>query len=98
MERRFVGARVDLEQQVALLDELVVDDRQLDDRAGDARRDLDHLGHHLAVPGPGVGHVVPVAPEDRGEQDHGDRGGHEGLGWDALACHDGITNVPIITV
>ena len=65
IHRRPIGARVDLEQQVARLDELVVLDRQLDEGPGDPGRDLDDIGAHLTVAGPRVGDVVPVLEGDR---------------------------------
>ena len=49
IEPGLVRARVDHEEQIALLDRLVVDDMELDERAGDVRRDADHVGAHAGV-------------------------------------------------
>ena len=65
VEARLVRAGVDLEEQLAGAHELVVADRQRDDRPRHARRDLDHVGLHLAVPRPGVLEVhTPPADAD----------------------------------
>ena len=45
--------RVDRDQQVAFVDELVIDDGQFDDAAGDLRRYRDDVGAHRAVARPG---------------------------------------------
>ena len=68
VEARLVGARIDFKQQVAGADELIVPNRQGDDGAGDARRDLDHVRLHLSVAGPGVREKRPVL----------DQNGHDG--------------------
>ena len=70
---RLVGARVDLEQQVAGLDELVDQKKPLTYRPGPGRNADGRVGAYLAVAGPGVDDIVPVFPGDQqhGHQDHG---------------------------
>ena len=53
-----VVRRVDLHQQVAFLHELVVVYRQRDHLARDVRRNVDDVGAHPPVAGPGLIHVV----------------------------------------
>jgi hypothetical protein len=82
-------------QQVAGRDEPVVLDRQPDDRPGDLRRDLHHLGAHLAVAGPRVDHVVPVPPGEDADGQQDDGGGDEDLRQCLHGRHTGIRKVPI---
>src|SRR5215471_6797837 len=71
-----VVRRIDHHQQLALGDELIVDDRQLDDAAGDLRRHRDGIDAHGAVARPGRLHIgLPHRPAEpdrqrgRGERD-----------------------------
>ena len=50
--------RVDQHQEIALVDELVVGDRQLHDLARDLRGDFDDIGADRAVARPGRAHVI----------------------------------------
>jgi hypothetical protein len=62
---------VDHQQQVALVHELIVGHRQLDDTSCDLRRLGDHIGTHRAVTRPRRPHIrVPHRPtERRGKRD-----------------------------
>ena len=67
------GAGVYFKEQVIGLHELVIFHGQSDDRTGHARRDLDDVGAHLPVAGPGINDIVPVLEQHRddGDQDNG---------------------------
>jgi hypothetical protein len=67
--------RVDDEQHVALMDELVVGDPDFGDGARDLRGDVDDLRQDAAIAGPGGDHVG--APQG-GHGDYGER--HHGQG------------------
>ena len=60
------------------MDELVIDDRQLHDTAGDLRRDGDDVGAHRPVARPGRGHVgLPRGPDgDAGQRQPDQRHQH----------------------
>ncbi len=68
-QRSLESPRIQLEQEVAGTDELIVPNRQVDDRRGDSRVDLYDLRTHLAVTGPGVSDVRAVL-EDHGKDGH----------------------------
>jgi hypothetical protein len=50
---RLVIGRIDFKQKITGLDLLIVVDRNVDDRAGDARRNTNDIGSDLAIAGPG---------------------------------------------
>ena len=72
LDRGVEGAGVNLKQQVARLDPLVIPDRQINDRPGHAWIDLDDLGTHLPVAGPGIGDVDPVLVERHADSQQDD--------------------------
>ncbi len=74
-ERCLVGARVDLEEQIASLHELIVLDRQIDDGTRHAGRDLNHVGPHLPIARPWIHDVVPVLEQHQRDRDEHDRTG-----------------------
>jgi hypothetical protein len=53
-----VAFPVDDEQDVAFVDELVVLDPEVIDKAGNIRRDRHHVGLHAGIAGPWRQHVV----------------------------------------
>jgi len=58
--------RIDFEQVVTLVHELVVRDRQLDDSSGHFGRHRDDIGPRCAVAGPGCTHVgLPRCPGEK---------------------------------
>jgi hypothetical protein len=66
--------RIDPQQQIALVDELIVSDRQLDDAPRDLRRHRDDIGAHGGVARPRRPHVG--VPHGAAEQ-HSQRDGRE---------------------
>ena len=71
-DRELVRARIDDEQELALLHRLVVHDVQLDDRAAHLRHDADGVGHHDRV----VRLRVPHDPPDDHDREN-DRADHD---------------------
>ncbi len=66
---------IDQHQKIALVDELVVGDRQLHDLASDLGGDLDDIGADRPVARPGRAHVVlPRCIAERGRDADGDHG------------------------
>lgn len=59
LELSLVGSRVDHKQQVVLLDRLIVDDIELDERPLDVRCNPDHVCADISIVGPGVCAVRP---------------------------------------
>jgi hypothetical protein len=76
-QSRFKCTRIDLKQQVAGLDKLVVHNRQMDDRGGNPGRDLNDLCAHLAVPGPGMDDIIPILDQNHNHSDQYDRTGQQ---------------------
>ncbi|MNT15634.1 hypothetical protein D3C72_1506970 [compost metagenome] len=101
LDRNRVVGRVDAQQQVAHLHVLVVAHRHLNHQPGHIRGDVDHVGAHPAIAGPGGVHVVQPEGahqqhrEDEDEQGHADTEdsfqGHGGLNgrWSAPGRHTG---------
>jgi hypothetical protein len=52
IQSRLVMSRIDLKQKIAGLYLLIVVDRNVDNRAGNARRDADDVGPHLTIASP----------------------------------------------
>ena len=75
IDRNPVVGRLDLQQQIAFVYELIVDDRQLDDAACDLRRHLHDVGSHGAIARPWRTHIgLPRRPaEHAGEPRGGER-------------------------
>jgi hypothetical protein len=65
IEPGLVRARIDHEEQVALLDRLVVHDLERDEWARDVRRDADHVGAHGGVVGARVDIREDAIPRTR---------------------------------
>src|ERR1700692_3214645 len=66
-----IVGRFDFEQHIALVYELIVRDRQLDDPSGHLGRHCDDIGPHSAVAGPGRNHVgLPTYPGEQGANSH----------------------------
>ena len=70
IEARLVGARIDSEKQIAGAYELIVPDRQGDDRPGNPRRNLNDTCLDLPIAGPGVGDMGPGLEEDDHDRQH----------------------------
>ena len=74
-ERNLIGLGVELEQELAFLDPLVVGDQHPDDAAVDVGADVDDSGLHIGVLG---GHVTPAGGvEIAGRGDRRDRHGEQ---------------------
>ncbi len=71
-----VVARIQLDEDRAGLDRLVVDDRHAEDRSADARRHRRHVGVHLRIVGGFLARGEPE-PADDGDDRHGDRDGRD---------------------
>jgi hypothetical protein len=71
------GARIDGKQHVTGLDELVVTDGQGNDGAGHPGGDLNHVGPHLAVAGPGIGDIIAILEKDENDRNGDDQAGQE---------------------
>ena len=65
--------RIDLKQQVSRFHLLIVADRDVNDRAGNARRNADDIRPNLGIPGPGIVHVAlikrPGSPDGQANDD-----------------------------
>ena len=72
---RLLAEYSDLEQQVPCFHELVIFNRQFNNRTGHPWRDLNDLGLHLTVPGPRVCHVIPIPEENQQERYKNNTGG-----------------------
>ena len=70
-DRNLVVGRVDDQQQISLVDELIILDRQLDDAPGDLGRHRHNIDTHRAVARPGSAHIgIPHRPaEHDGDRD-----------------------------
>ena len=74
VERRLIGPRIDDEQQVALLDVLIVDDRQFRNRPAHMRRDSDRVGANVSVVGAWIYIVEARDVETDDDSSYYDRG------------------------
>jgi len=77
IDGELIGAGVDLEQQLPLVDEFLVPHVHLDDLAGDVTGDVDDVRTHLPVPRPGAIDIARVDDPGQHEPDHDDRSGYQ---------------------
>src|ERR1700675_1968427 len=71
LERDAIVGRVDFEQLVTSVYELIVRDRQLNDPSGHLGRHCDDIGQHGAVARPGRTHIgLPHYPGEQGRNGH----------------------------
>jgi hypothetical protein len=65
VDPRLKVARIDLEEQVALPDWLIVSDGNLYNRTRDSRCDADDVGTDLAISGPGIFDITRIKGDGR---------------------------------
>src|SRR5260370_19135384 len=89
-----IVGRINFEQHVALMYELVIRDRKLNDSSRDLGRHRDHIGPHRAIARPGRSHVnLPRRPDehdrsrDRTQRDEYWNDAHTRLDIVAIAGH-----------
>ncbi len=77
LDRQLIARRIDLQQQLALVDMLVVLHCQFDDSPRNIRRQRHHIRPHPSIPCPRrAGVILPGEPAEDDRQDHHCHGHH----------------------